>query len=66
MGYHLNYLDAPVFMAVPKPMLTEFGIDYRLESCGDGVGKLKFGEIKYQNKWNFEFFFYQSGNKQAE
>ena len=21
-------------MAVPKPMLTEFGIHYRLESCG--------------------------------
>ena len=33
MGYHLNCLDEPVFMAVPKPMLTEFGIDYRLESC---------------------------------
>ena len=33
MGYHLNRLDEPVFMAVPKPMLTEFGIYYRLESC---------------------------------
>ena len=33
MGYRLNRLDAPVFMAVPKPMLTEFGIYYRLESC---------------------------------
>ena len=25
--------DEPVFMAVPKLMLTEFGIHYRLESC---------------------------------
>ena len=33
MGYHLNRLDEPVFMAVPKPMLTEFGIHDRLESC---------------------------------
>ena len=34
--YHGNCLDEPVFMAVPKPpkpMLTEFGIHYRLESC---------------------------------
>ena len=33
MGYRLNRLDEPVFMAVPKPMLTEFGIHHRLESC---------------------------------
>ena len=33
MGYRLNRLDEPVFMAVPKPILTEFGIHYRLESC---------------------------------
>ena len=33
MAYHLNRLDEPVFMAVPKPMLTEFGIHDRLESC---------------------------------
>ena len=32
--YRLNRLDEPVFMAVLKPMLTEFGIHYRLESCG--------------------------------
>ena len=30
----MNRLDEPVFMAVPKPMLNEFGIHYRLESCG--------------------------------
>ena len=32
MGYHLNRLDEPVFIAVSKPLLTEFGIHYRLES----------------------------------
>ena len=35
MQYRLNRLDEPVFMAVPKPMLTEFGIHYRLESSGN-------------------------------
>ena len=35
MGYHLNRLDEPVFMAGPKPMQTEFGIHYRLESCDE-------------------------------
>ena len=33
MGYRLNRLDEPVFMAVSKPLLTEFGIHHRLESC---------------------------------
>ena len=33
MGYRLNCLDEPAFMAGPKPMLTEFGIHPRLESC---------------------------------
>ena len=33
MEYCLNRLDEPVFMAVSKPLLTEFGIHYRLESC---------------------------------
>ena len=33
MGYRLNRLDEPVFMAVSKPMQTEFGIHLRLESC---------------------------------
>ena len=32
MGYRLNCRDEPVFMAVQKPVLTEFGIHYRLES----------------------------------
>ena len=35
MGYRsLNRLDEPVFIAVSKPLLTEFDIDHRLESCG--------------------------------
>ena len=33
MGYRLNCLDEPIFMAGPKPMRTEFGIRQRLESC---------------------------------
>ena len=33
MGYRLNRLDEPVFMAGPKPMRTESGIHLRLESC---------------------------------
>ena len=41
-------LVMPVFMAVPKPMLTEFGIHHRFKSCakvtingGVGYGLLK-------------------------
>ena len=34
MGYRLNRLDEPVFVTVPKALQTEFGIHYRLESCG--------------------------------
>ena len=33
MGYRLNRLDEPVFMAGPKSMRTEFGIHPKLESC---------------------------------
>ena len=33
VGYCLNRLGETVFMAMSKPMLTEFGIHYRLESC---------------------------------
>ena len=33
MGYRLNRLDEPIFMAGPKPLRTEFGIHLRLESC---------------------------------
>ena len=33
MGYRLNRLTEPVFIAVSKLLLTEFGIHYRLESC---------------------------------
>ena len=34
MGYRLNRLDEPVFIGVSKPLLTESGIHYILESCG--------------------------------
>ena len=33
MGYRLNRLVEPIFIAVSKPLLTEFGIHHRLESC---------------------------------
>ena len=33
MGYRLNRLDELIFMAVSKPLLTEFDIHLRLESC---------------------------------
>ena len=33
VGYHLNCLDEPVYLAVSKPLLTEFGIHHRLDSC---------------------------------
>ena len=33
MGYRLNCLDEPVFKAVSKPLLTEFGIHHISESC---------------------------------
>ena len=33
MGYCLNRLDESIFIAVSKPLLTEFGIHHRLESC---------------------------------
>ena len=34
MGYRLNRLDEPVLIAVSKPLLTEFGVYHKLESCG--------------------------------
>ena len=37
MGYRLNRLDEPVFIAVSKPLVTEFGIYHRLESCVGSV-----------------------------
>ena len=33
VGYRLNRLDEPIFMAVSKPLLTESDIHHRLESC---------------------------------
>ena len=41
MGYHFNHLDEAVFMAGPKPMLTElaFIIDWRIVSCFHGTSE---------------------------
>ena len=33
MRYRFNRLDESVYTAVSKPLLTEFGIHHRLESC---------------------------------
>ena len=52
MGYRLNRLDEPVFIAVSKPLPTEFGIHHRLESCvtclqavGESKSNISFAEI---------------------
>ena len=50
MGYRLNRLDEPVFMAVSKPMQTEFGIHHRLESCAQF--KPKGGGVKFYIKFD--------------
>ena len=34
MGYCLNRIDEPVFMVVSKPLLPEFDIHHKVESCG--------------------------------
>ena len=48
MGYRLNRLDEPIFMAVPKPMLTESGIHYILESC-DNFSFFPIYDLKLHN-----------------
>ena len=47
MGYCLNRLNEPVFVAVSKPMLTEFGINYGLQSCA----QLSKKELKNETFW---------------
>ena len=42
MGYLLNRLDESVFIAVSKPLVTEFGIHHRLESCAKHSAMLTF------------------------
>ena len=39
VGYCFNRLDEPVFMAVSKPLLTEFGIHRGMESCEPSKAK---------------------------
>ena len=50
MGYRLNHLDEPVFITVPKPMLTVFGIHHRLESCVSFSELVLGGIIRVANK----------------
>ena len=47
MGYCLNRLDEPVFIAVSKPWLTEFGIHHGLESSGIHQKFEKGVKVKY-------------------
>ena len=47
MGYHLNRLYKPIYMAGPKPMQTEFGIHNRLESCVANMEKRLDIEVEY-------------------
>ena len=65
MGYRLNRLDGPVFMAVQKPMLTEFGIHYRLESCGMyyGADTMIEGKKIYQIRYNINVTGFNSNLK---
>ena len=52
MGYRLNRLDEPVFMAGPKPMRTEFGIHHRLESCAKEISlKMRGKYTEMANTW---------------
>ena len=44
MGYHLNHPDVAIFMAGPKPMLDDYGIYRRLESCGCDGGLRRFDQ----------------------
>ena len=37
MGYCLNRLDELVFIAVSKPLLSEFGVHHRLECCAHDI-----------------------------
>ena len=48
MGYRLNRLDGPVFMAGPKPILTEFGIHQSLESFGVVNSEKLSGKVHFQ------------------
>ena len=52
MGYHFNRLYEPVFMAGPKPMLTEFAINHRLEGCVSCARK----EIEEALKYSLVFY----------
>ena len=50
MGYRFNRLDEPVFIAVSKLLLTEFGIHYILEGCEWNVNQFIFVPTKSEFK----------------
>ena len=58
MGYPLNRLDEPVFMARPKPLLTKFGIHHGLESCVSISSGKNVTPVKKdgQQAWNLDKF----------
>lgn len=35
IGYRWNYLDEPIYLVRPKPLVTELGIYHGLDSCVD-------------------------------
>lgn len=35
IGYRWNYLDEPIYLVRPKPLVKEFGIYHGLDSCVD-------------------------------
>ena len=57
MGYRLNRLDEPVFMAVPKPLLIEFGIHLRLESCGCIISQIALSRDDFKNQPGINDFY---------
>ena len=60
----MNRLDEPVFMAVPKPLQTEFGIHYRLEICGQHIEEkaLSRTELNKQHVWGHPANYFQGQN----
>ena len=50
MGYRLIRLDEPVLIAMSKPLLTEFDIHHRLESCD---------RLQRTNVYQFTLIFYK-------
>ena len=58
--YCLNRLDELVFMAGPKPMLTEFGIHQILESCDTYLQQLKLSSVARKKMHPYKFITVQN------